>query len=233
MKLTLNAGKVSAIDDVSSDRASFVCPLTLKEMNGSQPFVYLWTCGCVFSQSGLRAVTGTPPPREDAGKQEKNGSEDTEKGNGSGELDMCPQCGAKYSRSDDIIMLNPSPEEEIRMFEAMLKRRAAEPKKGKKRKAGALADAAEPAAKKKHASASPAPSINPNIATASRAVAQSLAEEEAKRKANMSEAVKSLYGSKDGPKQKETFMTRGTFTRVSGPLIAYGIAVLTLFSQYA
>lgn len=56
------------------------------------------------------------------------------------------------------------------------------------------------------------PSINSSIGTASRAVMQGLKEEEEKRKANMSEAVKSLYG--DGkPARKETFMTMGTFTR--------------------
>lgn len=186
----------------------------MKEMNGSQPFVYLWTCGCVFSQSGLRAVAGTPPLREDVGKLEKDTSNAEKSG---AELEMCPQCGAKYNKAEDIITLNPPLEEENKMFEALLKRRAAEPKKGKKRKAAAAeTDAsAEPAVKKKHVSPSPAPSINPNIATASRAVAQSLAQEEAKRKATMSDAVKSLYGSKDAPKQKETFMTRGTFTRVS------------------
>ena len=45
-------------------------------------------------------------------------------------------------------------------------------------------------------------------------MASSLAMEEAKRKANMSEAVRSLYESKNKG-VKETFMTRGTFTRVS------------------
>ena len=88
-------------------------------------------------------------------------------------------------------------------------------KKGKKRKGAVKAEAgAEPASKQKHSSASPAPSLNPNIAAASRAVAESLAIEEAKRKATMSQAVKSLYGTK-GSEKKETFMTRGTFTRVS------------------
>ena len=190
-----------------------MCPLTLKEMNGSQPFVYLWYCGCVFSQSGLRAVAGTPPPREAPGKLEKKEAKDAEPGN---QLDMCPQCGAKYNKAEDILQLNPPPEEESKMFEAMLKRRASEPakSKGKKRKAAAAVDpdAAEPTAKKQHAS--PVPSINSNIATASRAVASSLAQEEAKRKANMSEAVRSLYEPKNGTKKKETFMTRGTFTRV-------------------
>lgn len=65
------------------------------------------------------------------------------------------------------------------------------------------------------------PSTNPSIAAASRAVVSGLAMEEAKRKAGMSDAVKSLYSSEDGPKRKETFMTMGTFTRVSTVLLSH------------
>ncbi|KAI0717493.1 Rtf2 RING-finger-domain-containing protein [Cerioporus squamosus] len=189
LKLTPNTSKASAsTSDSAPDRAPFVCPLNLKEMNGAQPFVYLQTCGCVFSQAGLRTVAGTPSsksPKTDEG----------DKGKDTASLELCPQCGAKYDRTSDILLLNPPPEG-----------------KGKKRKAAAAAGdaAAEPPAKK-HAAA--LPTTNPSIAAASRAVAQDLAKEEAKRKAAMSDAVKSLYASKDGPKKKETFMTMGTFTR--------------------
>ncbi|THG92633.1 hypothetical protein EW026_g8335 [Hermanssonia centrifuga] len=210
LKLTPNTSQAPSADS-KTDRAAFVCPLNIKEMNGSQPFVYLWTCGCVFSQAGLRAVSSSPPPREDAGKLEKKG-QDLDIGK---QLDICPQCAAKYDKTQDIILLNPPPEEEESMFTTMILRRASEPvkSKGKKRKAASGADtpSSEPPTKKNHASSTP--SINSNIASASRAVASSLAEEEAKRKANMSDAVKSLYGPKDGVKRKETFMTMGTFTR--------------------
>ena len=124
-------------------------------MNGSQPFVYLWACGCVFSQSGLRAVAGTPP-RDDAGKLEKKESKDGESG---AQLDMCPQCGAKYHKADDVLTLNPTPEEESKMFEAMIKRRAAEPTKtkGKKRKADGDADKGGKNKKKKEEAKPKAP----------------------------------------------------------------------------
>lgn len=182
-------------------------------MNGSQPFVYLWTCGCVFSQAGLRAVSGTPPPRDNVGdsEHESKGVEDPSSGK---QLDVCPQCATKYDKTRDIMLLNPPPEEEEKMHTAMLIRRASEPvkTKSKKRKAGSPPDQAQPPSKKL-----PVPSINSSIATASRAVAQDLAEEEARRRAHMSDAVKSLYTSKDGPKRKETFMTMGTFTRVRHP----------------
>lgn len=109
------------------------------------------------------------------------------------------------------------------MYTAMELRRSLEPvKKSKKRKAGADAVADEAASKKKKASTeghppSPAPGLNPKISAASRSLAQSLAVEEAKRKAGMSDAVKSLYRDKNDAPRKETFMTMGTFTRVSCP----------------
>ena len=208
MKLTPNASKTpSSGSESAPERAPFVCPLNFKEMNGSQPFVYLQPCGCVFSQAGLKAVTGTPPSKSP-------GAEGEEKEKAS--LDLCPQCGAKYDRAADILVLNPPLELEREMRATMEAKRLLEPAKGKgkKRKAAAAAageSAAEPPAKK-HAS------TTPNIAAASRAVAQELAKEEAKRKAAMSDAVKSLYAPKDGSKKKETFMTMGTFTRVSLPV---------------
>ena len=36
--------------------ARFVCPISMKEMNGKSKFVYIDTCGCVFSEQGLRQV---------------------------------------------------------------------------------------------------------------------------------------------------------------------------------
>lgn len=190
-----------------------MCPLNFKEMNGSQPFVYLSPCGCVFSLSGLKAVTGTTSTGSADGQLDADakGKEKAQDGDAK-QLDMCPQCGAKFDRTADIVTLNPAPEEEEKMRAALERRRAAEPKgKGKKRKAKAEV-VEKPAEKKKRKQTSPIPGTNPNVAAASKSVAQSLAEEEAKRKANMSDAVKSLYEPKIG--NKETFMTMGTFTRV-------------------
>ena len=202
----------SSSSDSASDRAPFICPLNLKEMNGVQPFVYLQPCGCVFSQAGLKTVAGTPPSKSPKGEGEAG----SDKSKDTASLELCPQCGAKYDRTTDIILLNPPPEVEQDMRAAMEAKRLLEPAKGKgkKRKAAAAAadTATEPPAKKQAAAL---PATNPSIAAASRAVAQELAKEEAKRKAAMSDAVKSLYASKDGPKKKETFMTMGTFTRVS------------------
>lgn len=198
-------------------------------MTGVVPFVYLKTCGCVFSQAGLKAVSSPTPPSSEKGKDKDKGTDDEGGGMPScnGQLDVCPQCGTKYNRPEDVRMMNPGPEEEDRMRSWMEKRRAVAAAsvkgKGKKRKAGGVVpEGAEgeqpPAGKKKSGSGSgSAPLLMgpTGVTAASRAVASSLAMEEAKRKAHMSEAVKSLYLPKDGKRRKETFMTMGTFTRVS------------------
>ncbi|KAI6105111.1 Rtf2 RING-finger-domain-containing protein [Pisolithus croceorrhizus] len=198
-----------------SDVAKFVCPLNLKEMNGAYPFVYINTCGCVFSQSGLKAVIGSTLPSKTLSNDESSA---VDKNN----FDVCPQCATKFSRSTDILPVNPSKEEEEQLCIAMEVRRSREPvkPKSKKRKAnaeGAVEDNSAVAKKKKEAtdthSPSPAPAVNSAVSTASKALASSLIAEEAKRKANMSDAVKSLYRSKYDQPRKETFTTMGTFTR--------------------
>ncbi|KAJ7231458.1 Rtf2 RING-finger-domain-containing protein [Mycena haematopus] len=144
----------------SLKRPQFVCPLTLKEMNGTMPFVYLRPCGCVFSAAGLNALRSTPPD----GARE-------------GEKDTCPQCAAKYSHSADCVPLNPTLEEEERLV--LLSRRSGCLSRSKK---------GTPAA--------------PSIATASNSLRSTLAMEEAKRKAGMSDAVKALYSAKDNARKR-------------------------------
>lgn len=207
LKLTPNPAPIAENVSVDSiERPQFVCPLTLKEMNGVQPFVYLQPCGCVLSQAGLKAVAGSSSP--------KDGEE--EAGAAVKQLDICPQCATKYDKSIDVLLINPTPKEEERMFTAMTLWRASEPtKKSKKRKAdlSSVPDAPPSKSKKTNGGINLQPHTNPSISAASRAVVSSLAAEELKRKAGMSEAVKSLYA-KEGETRKETFMTMGTFTRV-------------------
>ena len=181
-------------------------------MLGSVPFVYVSTCGCVFSQAGLKTVS-----QADNGSPKEGSPADSEK-----QYQLCPSCGTKYDKSQDVLTLNPSPEEEEIMHANMLKRRAAEPTKPKGKKRKAAVDA-EQSSTKKRATVN---SSNAGISSATRAVVASLAEEETKRKANMSDVVKSLYTSKDGPKRKETFMTMGTFTRVRSILLPCAMASL-------
>ncbi|KAF7322721.1 Rtf2 domain-containing protein [Mycena chlorophos] len=186
LTLTANSAPVPADTD-PTEHTQFMCPLTQKEMNGLTPFVYLRTCGCVFAAAGLNAMRSSPS--ESASEPAK---------------DTCPSCATKYTHSLDCVPLNPSQEEETRLRELMVAERLLEPaKKSKKRKAAAADLVPEPPAKK----AAPAPTIS----TASNALRTTLALEEAKRKATMSDAVKTLYSK--GDPQKDTFMTRGTFTR--------------------
>lgn len=208
LTLTPNsAPRTSSPGNDDADLPHFICPLNLKEMNGVQPFVYISTCGCVFSQAGLKTVLDTS--KLDSGKgKEKADEEEKDAGK---QMDLCPQCQAKFDGSTDIILLNPGPEDEARMRTAMELRRLSEPAKPKKKRKAANPDSGEPPAKK----VAVAPNTNPSIAAASRSVLSSLAMEEAKRKAGMSDAVKSLYADPNAPKRKETFMTMNTFTRVS------------------
>ncbi|KAK2459795.1 hypothetical protein APHAL10511_008227 [Amanita phalloides] len=206
LKLTTNPVHSPPESDGNAafNHAQFVCPLNMKEMNGSQPFVYITTCACVFTQSGLKTIakaTSTTPPLEKDKDMEDPSS------NGKDGLELCPQCGAKFSRKDDVRLINPGPEDDERMREEMERKRLLEPvktKKSKKRKADELE---QPPAKKQVL-----PNLNPSVSAASRAVASEIAMEEAKRKATMSETVKSLY-SEGKNKRKETFMTMNTFTR--------------------
>ncbi|KAF8330344.1 Rtf2 RING-finger-domain-containing protein [Cantharellus anzutake] len=207
--------------DTNTRHPKFICPLTLKEMTGAVPFCYVATCGDVFSSAGLRSIstsskdTPSPPPSDAVSSAPSVPI--------SSPLDLCPQCGTKFTKATDIRLINPSPEVAERLREEMIARRAAAKPKGKKRKAGAEGveattekengDSAK-RAKQNGGNDSPAPSMNPSLASINRKVAADLAEEEKKRKEKMSSAVASLYGDpKEKNNSKETFLTMGTFTR--------------------
>jgi hypothetical protein len=171
----------------------------MKEMNGSQPFVYISICGCVFSQAGLRAMTSS----KEKGK-EKDGSTTPSSETAGDVVELCPNCATKYTK-DDIVSLNPGPEEEETLRFALERYRSQESAKRKSKKRKNESNEGEPRKKKQETA--------PIIVTAtSRAVASELEKEEARRKATMSAAVKSMYESVST--RKDTFMTRGTFTRV-------------------
>ena len=212
LKLTPNPAPV-VLEQIS---AAYVCPLTLKEMTGALPFVYLSTCGCVISAAGLRALAAPAPDTTSTSHGEESKHTRT----------SCPQCAKPYEKETDVLTINPSDEEEAMMRAAMEAKRGAarnQSGKGKKRKAAEMEKAKGESAvnghdlkRQKTSMASAAPKTNAAVAAMARKVAESLAEEELKRKTVMSDAVASLYGPKDGvTEKKETFMTMGTFTRVS------------------
>jgi len=188
----------------------FVCPLTMKEMLGSIPFVFLWSCGCVFSKAGLKTLA---TPFEEAEKRnpeaaQSDGSDKENKDAAGAKAEKtipCPQCGKPYTQAQ-VIPLNPPREESEDRLAALLARRAANPSSGKSKKRKAAPTAEEPDVKKSK------PSLGPTMATS--AVAQLLKDEERKRaKVGMSAAVKSLYRDKDAKEEKPTFLTMNTFTR--------------------
>jgi hypothetical protein len=204
LKLTPNP-VATTFQPSDKPRPAFICPLTLKEMSGSLPFSYLVPCGCVFSAAGLKAVA---TPAEDKDKETNDGTLEKE---------PCPQCGKKFVNKSaafggDIRTINPEPEEVQKMLEF------APIKTGKKRKGAPVVNAVVDDTKEKPKKAkTEVASINASMGI-TRAVANELVAAEKARKASMSTAVQSLYQGKngvDGKGTKETFLTRGTFTRVS------------------
>ena len=123
-------------------------------------------------------------------------------------------------------------EEKMTASSALVEPTKSRLKGNKKRKAGAQVDEVDaPTAKKKHnGSTSPAPFMNPTIAAASRAVVNSLAEEERGGE---------VIIPSERRREKETFMTMETFTRVyRGFLSQAGLSLVLithifLVSQYA
>jgi len=221
LRLTPNPSSNPASDETFK-HPPFICPLTLKGMSGSLPFVYLSTCGCVFSAAGLKAVSSPSTPSPSSGTP-PNDSECPEVPGAPKLTEPCPQCAKPFSRSTDVRTINPGPEEQEQIREQIVLA-AAEAKlakqASKKRKAGAAiaSDGSNIPPKRSKTSPGPAPTppaptMNPSIGTVARRVTKQLVEEEKKRKANMSDAVKSLYEPKDGVRKKETFMTMSTFNR--------------------
>lgn len=199
LKLTLNTAPLSSNgNSESTERAQFVCPLSMKEMNGSKPFVYIDNCGCVFSRAGLRTLTSS---RDKGTETEGSPTPPSELPN---DVELCPNCATKYTK-DDVVLLNPGPEEEETLRFALERQRLQESAKKKSKKRKHESDVSEPPKKRQEM-------INAAVVTVTnRGVATELEKEEAKRKATMSATVKSLY--EKGTTRKETFMTR-TFTRV-------------------
>lgn len=219
-------------------RSPFICPLTMKEPTGALPFGCIKTCGCVFSEGGIRAVVQSETnarPTEDPHKAETSPNP---------EISIpCPNCSEPFcpkggfgndgTGSEWWLPLNPKKEAQEIMLANLLAKRAekkanSKKKDGKDKKRKSEAVAADGVN-------SPAPDDEPPLAKRNKTVApvqhtinmsskvqQELAALEAKRKAGgQSEAVKSIYGDGRGLRaEKNDFFTR-TFNRVSRSLFVY------------
>ncbi|CAH8634228.1 unnamed protein product [Dicrocoelium dendriticum] len=56
LRLTVNNSHTQESDPLNDATGEFYCPVTGLEMSGVYPFVYLWTCGCVFAKKALDVV---------------------------------------------------------------------------------------------------------------------------------------------------------------------------------
>jgi hypothetical protein len=196
----------------TASRAPFVCPLSQKEMAGQQPFIALRTCGCVFSEQGLRAVVDglSRGPVEEVRAQGEEKRPTPSPGN---EV-ACPNCGKQFDPTSpaSIQPLNPPSADQELLLENLLATRAATKSKSKKRKNG-VEEVVGPAKVAK-------PRIEQSSAMAASIRAQLKEQEELRLKAmeGMSDAVKAMFKPKEKGKDhhsgNEDFFGR-TFTRVS------------------
>lgn len=97
MKLTPNPafnGKAQSVGGYIDDNSSpYICPLVGLEMNDRSKFCFLWKCGCVISERGLKL----------------------------GADNKCVNCVMEYE-DDDIVVLNPT-EEDVTLMKAKLAKR--------------------------------------------------------------------------------------------------------------
>ncbi|KAF9970948.1 hypothetical protein BGZ73_006188 [Actinomortierella ambigua] len=86
--------------------SQFICPVTRKEMNGKQRFVFIDTCGCVLSEQAMKEIPSK----------------------------TCVQCGKAFEQ-DNVIVINPKPEEqEVMKANLAVKQAKKEAEKEKKKK---------------------------------------------------------------------------------------------------
>ncbi|GAA5850701.1 hypothetical protein JCM9279_006396 [Rhodotorula babjevae] len=221
----------------ASDRpppAAFVCPVSLREMNGSVRFVYRVPCGCVVSDSALRELRRIDPTPSTSASPDERGVRACP-------VDGAPDDEAGIARAEQYVPLNPKGEELERMREAwdIQKARDKEDKRlaKKKRKAAAgagddeaaaataedgskkarKADGASKAAAAVRAAAvahAPAVKAGASVPQLSATLAAKLADEKRKQ----SPAIASLYVKKGEDEMRDkdgrsNWMTIGSYSR--------------------
>ena len=171
---------------LDTEVAEYVCPVVGLEMNGKYRFVFLWTCGCVFSERAIKMAKS----------------------------DTCHKCNTPFT-DEDVIVLNPD-EEELDSMKARMDERRARTKALKKSKRSKETHdsgpaSGEPAQKKKmlvsdkQAKVVAGPSINlPNDgklvdpAFAKASASYSVAKDEQK-----TEVYKSLFTTHESAKSRQ------------------------------
>ncbi len=150
---TTSAGSSEPSSSTSSSVYPFMCPLSSKQMDGKQRFVYISTCGCTMSYTGLRTTLSTSTNATSAEKA----------------VAPCPVCNIPFNAASiatkgkkepeaggDVVTINPSESEQAGMREAMELKRAAEKaeksggkKNKKKEKSRSAEDDGEEASRKR------------------------------------------------------------------------------------
>ena len=171
---------------LDTEASEYVCPVVGLEMNGKYRFIFLWTCGCVFSERAIKMVKS----------------------------ETCNQCNKPFT-DDDVIVLNPD-DDELDSMKARMEARRARAKALKKSKrpveGGSTSTSGEPSEKKKKVGTEKqtkviaGPSINlPNNgklvdpAFAKASASYSVAKDEQK-----TEVYKSLFTSHESAKKRQT-----------------------------
>lgn len=191
----------------SKTPASYVCPISLREMNGSIKFIYRKPCGCVMSESSMKEM-------RKFGQQTTQGSAAAGKdATADSESPICPVDAAHSQGVEEWVTINPIGEElqsmkeawELRKLQEKEAKKLAKERKRKDKDNGSTKDGiteSEPKAKKKKTS-SAAPSAAqaiPSIKAGATVplLSASLAAKIAEQKKAHSPAIASLYAKKGG-----------------------------------
>ena len=119
------ASVVQAI--IKRHRTTTICLPTYNEGDERCPALRLSTCSRVSSQAGLKTVSASSTPKDR--ENDKGKAKVVRTGTSNAELELCPQCGKKYYRIEDVVLLDSPQEEEDAMREAMASKRLLEPVK--------------------------------------------------------------------------------------------------------
>ncbi|GAA5995813.1 hypothetical protein JCM5350_000570 [Sporobolomyces pararoseus] len=203
-----------------SRAAPFVCPISLREMNGSVKFVYRKPCGCAMSEVALKEMRRGQEKKGEPAKKEDQGELTDDR--------VCPVDGERSEIPEEWVTLNPK-EEELETMTAVWeakKVREKEEKKAakaaKRKDAGSNGDDNGGKVKKQKTdknsaslkAAAPAVKAGASVPHLQATLAAKLAEQ----KKQQSPAIASLYRDKslDETKDKDgrsTWMTRGAYAR--------------------
>ncbi|GAA5811734.1 hypothetical protein MFLAVUS_005176 [Mucor flavus] len=170
-----------------SAKSKFICPISMKEMNGKHRFVYLDTCGCVFAEQALKEI----PSKE------------------------CVSCGKPFDNSN-IVVINPN-KDELEGIKKAMEEKKAKAKADKKSKKAEDKKNGITSEKKRKRSNSPdkaVKKVSTIQSSAAAAVMDKVAQELAEKQKNnpLSSVVKSIYGDKN-KKDTGNYLTKGTFNR--------------------